>query len=54
MEQNNINKRSGRKCQDFDEAEKAYQEAQKEWKENLMRNHTEWWERIEDYDNNIC
>jgi hypothetical protein len=25
------------------------------WKEKLMRNHDEWWERIEDYDDDsIC
>lgn len=44
MEQNNINKRSGRKCQDFDEAEKAYQEAQKEWEED--ENNVKAWQSM--------
>ena len=44
MTQNNINKRSGRKCQDFDEAEKEYQTAQKEWKEN--ENNLEAWQKM--------
>ena len=44
MIQNKINKRSGRKCQDFDEAEKEYQTAQKEWKEN--ENNLEAWQTM--------
>ena len=34
MEQNCINKRSGRKCQDFEKAEKDFQMAQVAWKAN--------------------
>lgn len=44
MTQNNINKRSGRKCQDFEEAEKEYQTAQKEWKDN--ENNLEAWQKM--------
>ena len=44
MIQNKINKRSGRKCQDFDEAEKEYQTAQKEWKDN--ENNLEAWQTM--------
>lgn len=44
MIQNKINKRSGRKCQDFDEAEKEYQTAQEEWKEN--ENNLEAWQTM--------
>jgi hypothetical protein len=44
MIQNKINKRSGRKCQDFDEAEKEYQTAQEEWKNN--ENNLEAWQTM--------
>jgi hypothetical protein len=44
MIQNKINKRSGRKCQDFDEAEKEYQTAQEEWKDN--ENNLEAWQTM--------
>lgn len=44
MTQNNINKRSGRKCQDFAEAEKEYQIAQKEWKDD--ENNLEAWQKM--------
>lgn len=44
MTQNKINKRSGRKCQDFDEAEKEYQTAQEEWKNN--ENNLEAWQTM--------
>jgi hypothetical protein len=44
MIQNKINKRSGRKCQDFDEAEKEYQTAQEEWKED--ENNLEAWQTM--------
>lgn len=44
MEQNNINKRSGRKCQDFELAEKEFQKAQKDWKEN--KDNLEAWQKM--------
>lgn len=38
MEQNNINKRSGRKCADYTKLEQEYQEAQRQWDENQDKN----------------
>lgn len=44
LNQEKINKRSGRKCQDFEVAEREYQIAQKEWKEN--KNNLKSWQKM--------
>ena len=44
MEQNKINKRSGRKCQDFEKAEKDFQLAQVAWKAN--QNDKKAWDKM--------
>ena len=44
MEQNCINKRSGRKCQDFEKAEKDFQRAQVAWKAN--QNDKKAWDKM--------